>query len=258
MQVRDLDIAYEEHGSGRPLLFIAGLTATRYHWLGFDRRFADAHRVITFDNRGVGETTVTRAPYSTVQMAEDALGLLDALGIDQADIVGTSMGGMIAQELALLAPDRVRRLVLVCTHPGGAEHVPPPPEVNAIFAARRGAERTIRELMTVNLSAAFRERRPDVVEAMVAHGLAHRMEPFGFVGQVGAIASHDVLARLPNVTAPTLVVHGDADDLVPLHNGRLIASRIPGARLAVLPGAGHMLWAEMPDEAEALIREHLA
>jgi 3-oxoadipate enol-lactonase len=260
IRVHDLDLAYEDEGSGPALLFVMGFTASRFQWLGFERRFRATHRVISFDNRGVGETSAPPGPYSIKQMAGDALGLLDALSIERFSVVGVSMGGMIAQELCLLAPSRVDRVVLGCTHAGGRRLVPPGPEVAERFAGigKRPAGETLRGLIELNLSAAFRAARPEVVDLLIEHGLAHKMNTQGFFGQMTALASHDMDARLPQLAAPTLVLSGDDDRLVPVGNSLAIAASVPGAALEVLPGAGHMFWVERADEAEAAVRSFLA
>jgi pimeloyl-ACP methyl ester carboxylesterase len=257
--IGDVEIAYETYGEGPPLLMIMGFTGSRHHWLGFERRFADRFRVIAFDNRGVGESGVTRGPYSTAQMAGDALGLLDALDVPRAHVMGVSMGGMIAEELALAAPQRVDRLVLGCTHFGGPNQILPAPGVLETFtrAGKQAAEKTIRDLLELNFTMRFMNEHPEVVDDLVRHGLSARMSPFGFWGQSAAIAGHDVEARLGAITAPTLVIAGDEDRLIPVENSRVLASLLPSASLVELPGIAHMFWVEAPDAAEAAVRRAL-
>src|SRR6476659_8824058 len=125
-RIGDIDLAHEVTGEGPPLLAIMGLTGSMGHWWGFEKRFSDRFRVITFDNRGVGATTAPAGAYSTKQLARDALGLLDHLGVEKTAVYGVSMGGMIAQELTLAAPERVTKLVLGCTSFGGLGSVMPP------------------------------------------------------------------------------------------------------------------------------------
>lgn len=258
-RIGDIDLAYETHGEGPPLLAIMGLTGTRRHWRGFAERFADRHRVIMFDNRGVGETTAPRGAYTAAQMADDALGLLDHLGIDRAAVLGVSMGGMISQELALRAPKRVGKLILGCTHFGGSRALPSAPAAAEAFASlgKDGPEASIRRLLAVNFSKAFFDSRPELIEELVQHGIANRMSPMGFQGQLMAVGMHDTAARVGTIEADTLVITGDDDLLIPVENAKLLASAIPNARLVVLPGVGHMFWIEAADAAEAAIREHL-
>ncbi|MBX3229170.1 MAG: alpha/beta fold hydrolase [Labilithrix sp.] len=256
--IGDLELAYESRGrdDAPVLLAIMGLSGTSGHWRGFPARFEDRYRVVTFDNRGAGETSAPAGPYSTAQMAGDALALLDQLGVAEASVLGVSMGGMIAQELALRAPDRVAKLVLACTTPGGRGAILPGPDVLASFAnvGKGGAEATVRRLLALNFSPRFLAASADVFEELVTYGLANRMTPAGFQGQLAAVASHDAAARLPGIRAPTLVLTGDLDRVIPPGNARLLADAIPGARLVMLEGIGHMFWIEAAAEAEAAIR----
>ncbi len=258
-RIGDIDISYETFGEGPPLLCIMGLTGSRGHWRGFPARFTDKYRVITFDNRGVGETTAPRGPYSAAQMATDALGLLDHLAIDSAAVFGVSMGGMIAQELTLKAPARVTKLILGCTAFGGKTALPPEAEVLAAFASigQGGAEASIRRLIAPNFSPRFAAERADVIEELVQYGLTNRMPPVGFQGQLAAIATHDTAARVAGIMTPTLLITGDLDRLIPAGNSKLIAALIPGSRVVVLEGVGHMFWIEAADDAERAMREFL-
>jgi pimeloyl-ACP methyl ester carboxylesterase len=255
--VGDIEMAYDDRGEGPPILFVMGFTGSRHHWLGFPDRFADRHRVITFDNRGVGESSAPGGgPYAIGQMARDALGLLDALGVGEASVLGVSMGGMIAQEMALAAPDRVKRLVLGCTSFGGPEAVPFGEDSVQLFQSvgKMPAASLVRELVAINFSPAWLATHEDVVQGLVEHGTTHKMPRTGFWGQMGAIAAHDTAARLSAVRTPTLVVAGDADRLIPVENSHRIGARIAGAEVTILPGVGHMFWVEAADEAERIVR----
>lgn len=259
VRIGDIDIAYAVVGEGPPLVAIAGLTNSQYHWRGFPARLADRHRVVTFDNRGVGETSAPSGPYSAVQMADDTLALLDYLEIESAVLFGVSMGGMIAQELALRAPERVTKLILGCTSFGGATALPPDPEVLATFSSigKNGAEAMIRRLLAVNFSQRFSTEQPEVVEDLVRYGVAHRMPKVAFHGQIAVVATHDAASRVSGIRAPTLLVTGDVDLLIPAGNAELLAALIPASRVVVLDGVGHMFWIEAPDAAERAIRDFL-
>jgi len=258
-RIGDLDMAYEVEGEGPPLLAIMGLTGSMGHWRGFPGRFADEHRVITFDNRGVGGTSVPPGPYSAAQMANDALGLLDHLGIPKATVFGISMGGMIAQHLALLAPERVEKLVLGCTTHGGPKGILPDAEVLAAFqnVGRGSAEATVRTLLALNFSAGFTTKHADVFESLVRYGLANRMSAVGFQGQFMAVATHDVAERVKEIAIPTLLITGDVDRLIPAGNAKLLHAAIPDSRIVTLEGVGHMFWIEGADAAEKAIRDFL-
>lgn len=169
------------------------------------------------------------------------------------------MGGMIAQELTLKAPARVDHLALGCTHFGGKNRLLADPDVLAAFGrvGKQSAEATIRDLLAVNFTPAFIDAHPEVIEDLVRHGLASRLFPAIYSGQTRAIVGHDVETRLGEIGAPTLVVAGSEDRLIPPDNSRLLAARVPGAKLVVLPDIAHMFWIEAPDLAEAVLRRHL-
>jgi pimeloyl-ACP methyl ester carboxylesterase len=258
-RVNGIDIAYGVAGAGDPLLMIMGFTGARHHWYGFDKRMSLDFLTITLDNRGAGETSAPDAAYTVPQMADDAIGLLDHLGIDRVHLFGVSMGGMIAQEIALNHPGRVRTLILGCTHFGGTEQVLPAPDVfdRIGVIAGKGAEQATRDILSVNLTPKFMKARPDVVEELVRFGLEHRMKKEGFAGQMAAVSLHDTASRLHAITAPTLVIAGDEDELIPPQNSVEIAGRIKQAQITLLPGIGHMFWIEAPEEAEFQIKRFI-
>jgi 3-oxoadipate enol-lactonase len=258
-RVNDIDIAYDVDGMGEPLLMIMGFTGSRYHWVGFDKRMKLDFLTVTFDNRGVGQTTAPPGPYSARQMAADAIGLLDTIGIDRAHVFGVSMGGMIAQEIALGYPERVRTLVLGCTHFGGSEQVLPRPHVFQKIAVLEGksTEQAVRDILSVNFTPEFMKKRPEVVEDLVRYGLENRMKRHAFAAQVAVVSTYDTASRLGAIRAPTLLVAGDADELIPSQNSVEMAGRIPQAKIILLPGIAHMFWVEAPEEAESQIKRFI-
>lgn len=257
--VGKIELDYERSGTGPPLLLIMGMSGTALHW---GEPFLDALRrdfeVITYDHRGVGASSRLKGPITIVELAEDAAGLLTALGIGTAHVVGISMGGMVAQELALAHPEKVRTLTLGCTYCGGEGSSLSRPEVlqrlsEAMMSGDR--ERAVRTSWEANVSAAmaadagayagFRailERRSVAVAVIMA--------------QLQACATHDTSARLKDLTMPTLVLHGTDDQMLPVENGPLIASRIPGSSLEIFDGVGHLFFWERPDRSAELVREH--
>jgi pimeloyl-ACP methyl ester carboxylesterase len=258
-RIGDIEIAYETSGHGPPLVAIMGLSGTRGHWRGFPERFADRHRIVTFENRGAGDTSAPMGPYSTAQMARDTLGLMDHLAIDAAVIFGVSMGGMIAQELALVAPERVTKLVLGCTSMGGPSSLTADAEVLAEFSSlgRGGAEASLRRLVALNFSQRFLAERPDVIDELVAYGLTHRLSGAAFKGQIAAVATHDTASRVNAIHAKTLLLSGEVDRLIPSDNSALLAARIDGSRRVELAGVGHMFWIEAADAAEQAMQGFL-
>jgi len=237
---------YEEHGSGFPLLLINGLGSDHLEWIhqipAFDGRF----RVVVFDNRGTGRSDVPPGPYTTAQMGDDAAALLRALGIPRAHVLGVSLGGMIAQEVALRHPDLVDGLVLGCTGPGGELSVRPSPEAMAVFSIAKGEdpEAELRRMLPFLYTDACIRERPEEIEGFVRRRLDRPTPPEGYLAQLSAAVSHDASSRLEKIRARTLVITGDADRLVNWENSLRLAERIPGATLVVLPGAPHRLFAE--------------
>jgi len=236
---------YEVHGTGDPVLLVMGLGSNAYGWHRTLPWLAERFQAIIFDNRGTGRSDVPAGPYALSRMAADAAAVLDAAGHARAHVVGASLGGMIAQRFVLASPERVRLLVLMCTTPGGRLAVRASNEVTAALV-EGGADRA-----TVYRRSAWflygddtRAHHPERIEEDLVQREKIPTTPAGYLGQLQAAMAHDAWDELPTVTVPTLVVHGDADLLIPTANGKLLAGRIPGAELVLVPGAGHMLQAD--------------
>jgi pimeloyl-ACP methyl ester carboxylesterase len=240
---------YEEYGSGFPLLLVNGLGSDHLEWLHQLPAFEARFRVIVFDNRGTGRSGIPSGPYTTAQMADDAAVLLRILGIARSHVLGVSLGGMIAQEVALRHPDLVEGLVLGCTGPGGELSVRPSPEAMAAFARAKGEdpEAELRRMLPFLYTDACIRERPGEIEGFLRRRLDHPTPPEGYLAQLSAAMTHDASSRLEGIRARTLVITGDADRLVDPENSFRLAGRIPGAKLVVLPGAPHRLFAETAD-----------
>jgi pimeloyl-ACP methyl ester carboxylesterase len=236
---------------------IQGLGYGRHGWGQSPAILARRFRVVVFDNRGFGESAVTAGPYTTPQLARDALAVLDAAGIDEANVVGISLGGMIAQELALAAPERVRKLVLCSTTAGGPNAVPMPQQTVELMAGAPQLD-PAEALRLFVVNALSPDPPEDLVEEIVAYRAANPPDPAGWFALAGAGAAHDAMARLGEIRAPTLVVHGTADNVVDAGNASLLAEGIPGARLELFEGVGHLLPWERPGEFTRLVEEFLA
>jgi 3-oxoadipate enol-lactonase len=271
-RVGPIELFYEEHGSGYPLLLIMGLAADSTAWLFQVPEFAGRYRTIVFDNRGVGRSAKPPGPYTIHEMADDAAGLLDVLEIPRAHVVGVSMGGMIAQELALRHPERVRGLVLACTFPE--------PDVEAerqrqFSVAQFGgtitaAGETRIDVSMLNPLMLFQHLLPRVFnQSFIDRDLPKLMQVFsgalryGFsmeaiIGQVEAVMGHRTTDRLHQITAPTLVITGDADLLVSPANSDILAHSIPGARLVKVPGGSHGFNFETPEVFNHEVLDFLA
>jgi pimeloyl-ACP methyl ester carboxylesterase len=253
----DVELHVEEHGAGDPsLLLIAGIPAVASDWVPFAERLAPRRRVIAYDNRGSGRSTVTPGPYTTAQLAADGAALLDALGIERADVFGMSMGGMIAQELALGFPDRVRRLVLGCTHAGLAHAAPQPRDAGRAFALQTDdwAERMLGLAPFAFASGVA----PEMLDAFIAKKSRDVQDPDGYGAQIAAVLAHDTYDRLHRIAAPTLVLTGDDDRVIPAPSSDVLAEHIPDARLVVVPGTGHLFFLEDPDTSQREIEAFLA
>ena len=247
-----VNIHYDEAGEGDPLLLIMGYGMPGDAWLG-SIPFLHGFRAIYYDNRGTGRSDKPGGPYTIDRMAEDAAGLLDHLGIARAHVYGVSMGGMIAQELALRHPTKVRSLVLGCTFCGGEQSRMPDPQiieelVDVVCSMGNGdpaawVDRQLPLMFTPEWIAANPAIRD--LFLMIAPMLPPTPPETAHQTMAGLTGwtSHD---RLPEIRMPTLILHGDRDVLIPVENAHVLAARIPGARLHIVPGAGHGYPAQDP------------
>src|SRR5712671_2795734 len=248
-------IYWDERGSGAPLLLIMGLGWPSYAWYRSRPVLSEKYRTIALDNRGVGQSEAPAGPYSITQMAADAAAVLNAARVNSAHIFGLSMGGMIAQEFALQYPKKVRSLILGCTAAGGPEAV-------------RAAQAAVEVLMT-------RSTNPDEFTRAISPFLYDRRTPpkrieedadarrkwyptaDAYFAQLQAMLAWEAYSRLAQITLPTLVIHGENDLLVPAENGKMIAARIPGAKLVLIPNASHIFVTDQIDRAHAAILDFL-
>jgi pimeloyl-ACP methyl ester carboxylesterase len=245
-------IAYQVQGTGVPLVLLSGQSNSHHWWDSVRADFDAARTTITLDYRGTGDSDKPDVPYSTPGFAEDVVAVLDALDIDRADVYGTSMGGRVAQWLAARHPGRVRRLVLGCTSPGGLH----------------GFERD-RAVSTALASRDHRAARATLLDLMYTPGwLATHPGPYGTTGDprmpayargrhLTASRRHDAWDVLPDIAAPTLVVHGAADVFNPAANAPLLAERIPDARMHLIPEARHAYFEEFREVASPLVLDFL-
>jgi pimeloyl-ACP methyl ester carboxylesterase len=252
VEVGDVELHVEERGAeSPPLLLIAGIPAVADDWDTLAEPLGATRRVIAYDNRGSGRSTVTPGPYTTYQLAADAAGLLDALEIEQADVFGISMGGMIAQELAIGWPERVRRLVLGCTHAGVAHAARPPRESGRAFAMQ--TDNWSERMRALAPHAFARGVDPTLLEGFIAKKSRDVQDPLGYSAQIGAVLAHDSAARLHEIACPTLILTGDDDSVIPGESSRVLHTSIAGSTLHVIPDAGHLFFVERPAETQALL-----
>ena len=245
-----MKVAWERHGKGAPLLLIHGLGYARWGWEPVLEPLARSFDVILFDNRGIGESDAPPGPYTVPELAADALQVLDEGGVERAHVLGTSLGGMVAQELALSAPERVDRLVLACTTPGGPESFPMPERTVQLMTS--GA--TLRQFVE---NALADQPDPELVERILRHREATAQPLEAWSAQAAAGAMFDALDRLPRIEAPTLILHGTEDAVVDSRNSALLGLRIPNARVEVFPGGGHLFFWEQPQRFVEVVTEFL-
>jgi pimeloyl-ACP methyl ester carboxylesterase len=237
-------IYWEEHGSGPPVLLIMGLSFTHEMWYRILPGLARQYRVILLDNRGIGRSDVPPGPYTIRQMAGDAAAVLDAAEITSANVIGASMGGMIAQELALCYPARVQSLLLGCTSHGGIlAHWPRFSRLGGLPTSVAGRDRELLLIPLLYAASTPRERVLEDIDVQCRCACTRR----GCLNQFAGILLWSSFLRLPRISVPTLVAHGAEDCLIPPQNGRVLAARIPGARFQLIPKAGHILMTDQPE-----------
>jgi pimeloyl-ACP methyl ester carboxylesterase len=257
-QIGDNVLDYERSGEGPPLLAIMGMSGTLLHWgEPFLAPLRERFEVIVYDHRGVGASSRLEGAITIRDMAADAAGLLRALGVERAHVLGISMGGMVAQELVLSQPALVETLTLGCTYCGGPQSSYGSPQREDLYEAMRSGdrERALRAAFEINLSPQA-AAEPELWRRF--HDIAEKRAvalPV-IMAQLGAALGHDTSARLLSVQAPTLVIHGSADEMIAVQNARLIASLIPGAQLEIFDGVGHLFFWELPERSAELVCEH--
>jgi len=243
----DVRVAYEVRGSGEPLLLIHGLGYDRYGWGPLPDLLAEDFSVVLVDNRGVGESDAPEGPYSVTQLAEDTIAVLDAARIERTHLCGVSLGGYVAIELALSYPERLNKLVLASTAPGGPRAHPMPERGLEAFGRFPTLEREagLRLMVENSLGDRAVRERPELTDEVYAYRLANAPTLAGWQAQAYAGATFDAFDRIAEIDLPTLILQGTGDNVVDPRNADLLAERIPGARVEFFPERGHLLvWEE--------------
>jgi len=255
VKVRDITFYYDTHGVGHPLVLIRGLGSNADHWYPQIPAFSSSFRVISYDNRGIGRSDKPDTPCTISMMAEDTAALMDAVGIPKAHIMGLSMGGMVAQELALRFPHKVHGLVLACTHCGGAKAVPPSEEIRALFSEfiATASPEAARKAGKCLFAAHTLSKAPEIVREYQQISARFPPEAKVLLQQWGAIKEHDTWDRLHRIKAPTLVITGAEDLLIAPENSKVLAERIPEAQLSIIPGGGHQFLVEQAHTANKAV-----
>jgi 3-oxoadipate enol-lactonase len=246
---------YERTGAGAPVLLVMGLGMNATGWWRTIPVLAERLEVVAFDNRGAGRSDVPDGPYSVELMADDALAVLDACGIDRAHVYGISLGGFIAQQIALRHPERVDRLVLGATTPGGPRHTPAGEDVLRLVRARGAltAEQAAWASVPINYARRTREGAGQRIAEDIVQRLRFPVTGRGYTAQVEVAMRYAAGDAVRAIRAPTLVLHGDEDVLVPPQNGRLLAELIPGATLSIWPETAHLYPTDKPATDRAVL-----
>jgi pimeloyl-ACP methyl ester carboxylesterase len=269
VQVGDINIAYKRFGQGKPILFISGTSQTKDAWeptLLSQLAAATNHTVIVFDNRGIGETTAGTKPFSIEQFANDTAGLLDALHIEKADVLGASLGSFVAQELTLNYPEKVDRLVLHAGYCGGNEAIYPSGQaVETIMTLsspqalnNMTAEQQAIILAQIMFPPEWLEEHPEILNTVIQLTPVRSASP-EIIQQQGLAAAtwKGSCDRLPTITQPTLLIVGDQDLLAPAANSVMMAQRIPHSWLVIIEGTGHGMSWQVPNEFSAIVQTFL-
>jgi pimeloyl-ACP methyl ester carboxylesterase len=260
-QVGSHVVTFDEHGEGHPLLLIPGIGLTRFTWWKQIGPLSRKLRVLNIDNRDAGDSALGRAPYTIADMAEDVAGVIENLHLGPTYVMGWSMGGFIALELTVRHPALVKKLILVATSAGGPTKVLPAPEIGALLLPNESEDIETRERRAYALLSGqgYTLAHPEDLDQWVRNAKAKPMAPEAYQRQLTAVMTwggvSDRLAQ--GLAAPTLVIHGDADPLVPYANGQHLAAHIPNAKLSTYPGVGHLVPIDAADRLNREVSEFL-
>jgi pimeloyl-ACP methyl ester carboxylesterase len=259
-RVNGIRIGYTVQGAGTPLVLIMGYRLSSAAWPeGFIEALAARFTVVTFDNRGTGLSEKPLQGYALSNMAADVCGLLDHLGIERAHVLGYSMGGAIAQEFALRYPARLLGLILCATFCGGSKAIYAKPHVLRTLHELEGLspEEAARQIWGVTYSPAYLQSNRQAVEVQMRREIVNPTPLYAADLQFQALAEFDSSSALSRISAPTLILTGASDQLVPPRNSRIIADLIPHSKLVVIPGCGHRVMWESPDQSASIIGDFL-
>lgn len=258
-----IHIEYDIYGSGEPLILIAGLGYDRWAWHKMIAGLASNFRVIAFDNRGVGGTDKPAGPYTAQLLAQDTAELLKAVGVEKTAVLSHSMGGFVAQAFALNYPQMVSKLILSATNFGGPNHIPVAPEALVVLMDTTSDPITrLKNGIRVSTAPGFAKKHPEIVEAWLTYRQTHPIDLAGYQAQLaiglGLLTAENCFEhKLPAIQAPTLILFGEHDKVVPSGNAPLLARQIPNSTIHILPGAGHFYPFETPETAVSVITSFL-
>jgi pimeloyl-ACP methyl ester carboxylesterase len=274
VNVEDIDIAFKTYGKGDPILLVSGASSDMNAWEPSTlRNLSSNHTVIVFDNRGVGNTTTGTKPFSIQQLANDTAGLLDALKIQKADVLGYSLGSFVAQQLTVTHPEKVNRLILLAASCGGKEGVPESPQLVKFFTGMVNKSlnnipitpQDVKMLLSIPMGSAWMELHPNFLQAIPAAKDLFAGIPPNTVKQQNHISQDWMAANwtgicdeLRKISSHTLIITGNHDNNVPTANSLIIAGKIPGAWLVQIKDAGHALFVQYPDEINRVLQTFLS
>lgn len=261
VKANGIELYYEVHGEGRPLILISGLGYPLWQWHKMVPYLAEYFKVITFDNRGVGQSDKPAGAYTAQMLAADTVGLLDPLGIDKAIVAGHSMGGFIAQAMTLDFPQRVEKLILCSTNFGGPHHVPVTPEgMKVLTDVASDALTRFKNGLVVSTAPGWAEKNPEMIAKWIKWRVANPVELGPYQSQLAiglgllpAAAAFET--KLPAINIPTLILFGEHDKVVPPANAELLSKQLSNSQVVIFPNAGHFFPIEIPEAASRAIIE---
>jgi len=256
VKVNDIQMYYEVKGKGFPLVMISGLGGNLAGWDPRSiRALSKKFKLVLFDNRDAGRTNTSKREYTMETFADDTAGLMNALGISKAYIFGQSMGGMIAQEFVLNYPEKTAKLVLCSTHCGGSKAIQPSQKVSRMLTTDRSTmsqEEYIRWILPIGYTDDFIKSKFDVLKIRLQRSFRYPISEAGYKRQLNAIGKFSAYERLPQIKAPTLILHGKKDVLIPPENGAILAKAIQNAKLVFFEKSAHSLTEEIERVIKAI------
>ena len=248
-KTKNVNIYYEIIGQGEPLVLIRGISSNVDHWYEQVPVLSKKYQLLVFDNRAIARSSDPGGSFSTRDMAADTVGLMEAVGIKKAHVLGYSMGGMIAQEIALAYPEKVNGLILVATDCGISLRIKAKPEFSRLFSEmiRLGTNEAKKAAAGCLFAKQTLDTRPDIIQRYTEVSLRFPASQKTLGRQWAAITQHDACNRLAKISSPTLVITGSEDELIPPQNAKVMAQRIPVAQMISIDGGGHLFLIEQPE-----------
>jgi len=255
--VNNIQLYYETHGEGEPLVLIPGFASGVWIWFKQIEELSKSFRVITFDPRGVSRSDKPQEALTIKMIADDTAALLDELNVEKAHILGASFGGFVAQEFALAYPQKTERLILCCTSFGGVNHIPPSMEVLLAFASTKdlNTEERVRENLLIAFNQDYVTERKEEVDYFCALRAENIVPEYAYMQQLQAAVKFNTSGRVSQIKAPTLVLTGDKDIIVPPQNSRNLVEQIPTAKLRFIEGGSHLFFVEQSEEFNKTVIE---